>query len=596
MSSTPLHARRSYHQIERMLSAMLTRVLRSALSPALTTQAEVAAAYCDTQGRSVVECGRSPALSASLGAQVRTLLAALPGLPPLAGGDIWVVGGDPTEAAQLDADLQLGGDHLPSGGVDRQTLTLILPVGTGGPASDSPCGYVALRARWPRPPFGGPGETPTEPELPLLADDEQSDLAAMPPAVGPRYAAYQPPPRPASPPRHADQEGLPVAPSTVDEQGLRQLGRRAGMGRQQMTDLLALRAALRHGRQALDSYAATQGSATMAELAQAIHAQAAAQVQAALRALPRGIFAFADSLDDDGCGHADVALRATFFVQDGALSIDLRDSADQTMGPLNCTPPVALAVVREALRRRLVRRQPDACTEFWPQNEGLLAPVTLRLRPGSLLAPLPGAPLALGCDETAARLFDVIGGALSQIDPAHAQAAGAGTRGAVYVCAVGGDDPAPPWCGAGRLLLGGGRGAAADGGAGAPFSPDSDESIEALEARLPLRVTAWSPRSESAGLGIHAGVDGQQRTVQFLRPLHVTLAGERRRRPPYGLAGGGPGLVARDLLLRGSDDRPRRLPGKAVLLLAADDQLISESPGGGGHGDAQRAAFFASLF
>ncbi len=123
---------------------------------------------------------------------------------------------------------------------------------------------------------------------------------------------------------------------------------------------------------------------------------------------------------------------------------------------------------------------------------------------------------------------------------------------------------------------------------------DRLSSLEALERRAPVQVASLSRRVDSGGPGLRAGEPGWVRELTLLRPAVVTLAAERRRRPPYGLAGGGPGVPGRETLRRGR--RTHSLPAKAVLDGQTGDKVISESPGGAGHGDAQRAVFFASLF
>ncbi|RMF77612.1 MAG: hypothetical protein D6739_12585, partial [Nitrospirae bacterium] len=52
---------------------------------------------------------------------------------------------------------------------------------------------------------------------------------------------------------------------------------------------------------------------------------------------------------------------------------------------------------------------------------------------------------------------------------------------------------------------------------------------------------------------------------------------------PYGLAGGSPGAPGRNRLRR-ADGREEELPGKAAVRVAPGDELIVETPGGGGWG------------
>ena len=53
--------------------------------------------------------------------------------------------------------------------------------------------------------------------------------------------------------------------------------------------------------------------------------------------------------------------------------------------------------------------------------------------------------------------------------------------------------------------------------------------------------------------------------------------------PPFGLAGGQPGALGRNTLVR-ADERQEPLPGAAQCQVDAGDSLILETPGGGGFG------------
>jgi 5-oxoprolinase (ATP-hydrolysing) len=106
---------------------------------------------------------------------------------------------------------------------------------------------------------------------------------------------------------------------------------------------------------------------------------------------------------------------------------------------------------------------------------------------------------------------------------------------------------------------------------------------EVLESRYPVRLVEFALRRGSGGRGRWPGGDGVIRRLRFLKPLRVTLLTERRAIPPYGLAGGQPGAPGRNRLLR-ADGSVEELPGKAALDVAPGDELIIETPGGGGFG------------
>jgi N-methylhydantoinase B len=70
------------------------------------------------------------------------------------------------------------------------------------------------------------------------------------------------------------------------------------------------------------------------------------------------------------------------------------------------------------------------------------------------------------------------------------------------------------------------------------------------------------------------------REIELLCPATVTILSERRRTAPYGLRGGEPGKLGRNLLVR--DGEELDLPGQAEVRVKAGDVLSLRTPGGGG--------------
>ena len=68
----------------------------------------------------------------------------------------------------------------------------------------------------------------------------------------------------------------------------------------------------------------------------------------------------------------------------------------------------------------------------------------------------------------------------------------------------------------------------------------------------------------------------------------MTLLTERRQRGPSGAAGGEPGAVGENVLIRGGLEE--KLPGKVTFQARAGDVLSVRSPGGGGWGDPEEAS------
>jgi N-methylhydantoinase B len=133
------------------------------------------------------------------------------------------------------------------------------------------------------------------------------------------------------------------------------------------------------------------------------------------------------------------------------------------------------------------------------------------------------------------------------------------------------------------------------GGAGAGPSADGlsavhthmtntmNTPVEALEMTYPLRLLEYAIRRGSGGGGRHRGGDGIRRTWEFLAPATVSLLTERRRRHPWGLAGGDDGATGRNLLRRSTGEE-LELPSKGEVKVQPGDRLTLETPGGGGWG------------
>jgi N-methylhydantoinase B len=303
-------------------------------------------------------------------------------------------------------------------------------------------------------------------------------------------------------------------------------------------------------------------------------------MRAEIAAIPDGSYAFADSLDDDGAGRTDVALRAVLTIAGERAVVDFSDSDDEVAGSLNAVEAVTLSAVIYAFRLLL--------PEDTPTNEGLYAPITLIAPAGTVVNARPPRAVGAGNVETSQRIVDVVLGCLAQALPERIPAASAGTMSNLL---VGGDD----WAYYETIAAGAGAGPQ---GAGASsiqthMTNTLNTPVEALEHEHPLRVVRYARRRGSGGGGSHRGGDGVVRELEFLADAEVTLIGERRRRPPYGLAGGGPGAVGSDHLTRAS--KTIHLPAKITFSARAGDRLSLHTPGGGGFGDPIKKHFWSAV-
>ncbi len=321
-----------------------------------------------------------------------------------------------------------------------------------------------------------------------------------------------------------------------------------------LADLEAQIAANQAGARLLHGLCAQYGAALISACMQAIQDDAAAAVRAALLRMPAGERSFVDAMDDGA------AVAVTLQVVGGRLRVDFTGTGGEDPGNLNAPRAVAVSALLYVLRLLV--------GPGMPLNSGCLRAVDLTVPPG-LLSPGPGAAVAAGNVETAQRVVDVLLGALGLA---------AASQGTMNNLTFG--DPSFGY----YETLGGGAGACAGhagrSGVHTHMTNTRVTDPEVLEARYPVRLWRFGLRRGSGGSGRWAGGEGLVRELEFLRPLHVAILSQRRERAPFGLEGGGPGAVGRNLL----DDLA--LPGRVAVVVAAGQRLRVETPGGGGFGAA----------
>jgi N-methylhydantoinase B len=108
--------------------------------------------------------------------------------------------------------------------------------------------------------------------------------------------------------------------------------------------------------------------------------------------------------------------------------------------------------------------------------------------------------------------------------------------------------------------------------------------IEALEHAYPLRVVTTRVRRGSGGRGRWRGGDGIERALELRADARVSVIADRRRRGPWGLAGGGAGAPGVNRVRRTRRSVTLKLPGKFQVDLPKGAVITVASPGGGGFG------------
>jgi 5-oxoprolinase (ATP-hydrolysing) len=305
------------------------------------------------------------------------------------------------------------------------------------------------------------------------------------------------------------------------------------------------------------------------------HIQDAAEqkIRSALARMPSGRHAFTDYVETADGNSTPICVTIALQRPNEriAATIDFAGTGPVIDGNLNANRAIVTAAVIYVLRLLV--------DEDIPLNHGVLRAVEIIL-PNCLLNPAPGATpesspaVAGGNVETSQRVVDVLLGALG------IAAASQGTMNNV----VFGDARFGYY----ETICGGSGATAAGPGADAVQVHMTNTRLtdpEIMERRYPVRVQEFSIRRGSGGAGRHRGGDGVVRRLEFLRPITLSLLTQRRGpHPPYAMAGGHPGALGSNRIVR-AEGEVSQLRGIEQFCLSPGDILIVETPGGGGYGE-----------
>jgi len=294
-------------------------------------------------------------------------------------------------------------------------------------------------------------------------------------------------------------------------------------------------------------------------------------------AIPEDPQTFEDYVDDDGLGNGPYKMKLTIWREGEEAWFDWSGTDPQALGPINFYLSEGMFKMFIGVYLIMVN-DPDILF-----NDGFYPLLHVVMPEGCLLN--PRYPAALGCrTHGLARLFDVLGGALTKQAPELNTAAGYGTS--PYMLYSG-------WKESGEffysmeILYGGIPGRPiGDGMDGHSWWPLFENiPTEYLEAYYPLRVDGYTTVTDSGGPGLHRGGNGVEKRYVYLEPGHVSIHDDRWLTRPWGVLGGLPGGRS-EKLLRRADGTEQVLPAKCdEVEVAPGDMLIYRTAGGGGWKD-----------
>jgi 5-oxoprolinase (ATP-hydrolysing) len=336
-----------------------------------------------------------------------------------------------------------------------------------------------------------------------------------------------------------------------------------------LADIAAQVAANRQGARQLSTLIERQSWPVVESYMRHIQAAAERKLRLALGKLHPGRYEFTDHLDDGSPIHVAIAIDKDVFAAK-PITVNFTGTGPVVEGNLNANPAIVTAALMYVLRLLI--------DDEIPLNEGVLEPVKLvlpecLLNPPERAMPQECAAVAGGNVETSQRVVDVLLGCFGLA------AASQGTMNNLLF----GDETFGYY----ETICGGSGATAIEAGADAVHTHMTNTRMtdpEVIERRYPVRVCEFSIRRGSGGAGRHRGGDGVVRRVEFLKPLEVSILSERRGLyPPYGLKGGRPGQCGHNSLIRAEGTRVV-LAAKAQFAVSPGDQLVIQTPGGGGYG------------
>ena len=526
-----------YHSIAEEMGAALRR---TAFSPNIKERRDYSCAIFDGAGQVIAMGDHMPVHLGSMPMSVKAAVESL----ELGPGDV----------AMLN-DPFCGGTHLPD-------ITLIAPV------------FTSLRKTSKRS-RTSMSKSRRQPDFYVASRAHHAD-------IGGAYAGSM------GPCREIYQEGLRIPPvklvrgSNMDREILALVRSNVRTPDEREGDLGAQIAACHTGAVRLQEMAKRYGLARMQRAGGDLLDYSEHLMRAFLSKMPAGQYTAEDFLDDDGVSDRPIRIAVTVTFRrarhrDGLIAtVDFAGSDPQVQGSINAVQAITYSACFYVFRCLL--------PEDVPATAGLMRPIEVLAPERTMVNARPPAAVAGGNVETSQRIVDVLLKALADAVPAKIPAAASGTMNNLT---IGGISPGSMEPFAYYETIAGGMGArpTKDGVSGVHthMTNSLNTPAEALEYAYPLRVRRYSLQRGTGGDGEYRGGDGIVREIEVLTDSDVTLLSDRRKRAPYGLAGGDEGSLGKAEVIR-KDGSVQTVPGKFSVRLQSGERIRIQSPGGGGFG------------
>jgi 5-oxoprolinase (ATP-hydrolysing) len=245
-------------------------------------------------------------------------------------------------------------------------------------------------------------------------------------------------------------------------------------------------------------------------------------------------------------------------------TVDFSGASPQQPNNFNAPEPVARAAVLYVFRVMV--------DDEIPMNAGCLRPIRVVIPEGSMLSPRYPAAVVAGNVETSQAVADTLFGALGALGSAQGTMNNltfGDARYQYYETICSGAPAGPGFNGA--------------SGVHTHMTNSRLTDPEVLEQRFPVVLEDFHIRRGSGGKGRWCAGDGTLRRIRFRERMELALLTGRRRVRSFGMEGGEPGELGRNIVRR-NDGRFEELAGCAQTVLEAGETIEIVTPTGGGWG------------
>ncbi|TCT44587.1 hydantoinase B/oxoprolinase family protein [Martelella mediterranea] len=336
-------------------------------------------------------------------------------------------------------------------------------------------------------------------------------------------------------------------------------------------DIVSLMSCNDEGRKRLVALMDEYNMSSLGSLADFIFERSARATHAAIAEVPPGEYCAEAELDGYD---KPIRLKARMVVKDGTISVDLSGSSPAIDKGINCPLSYSQAYASFGIK---VAVAPDV-----PNNHASLEPIRIDAEPGLVVSAERPWPVTAR-HVVGQALPDLMLGCLAKAMPGRILAESAG---ALWVLAISAEGEGA-FASLNVALGGMGARPASDGLSTTAFpSGVGSVPVEIAETAAPLIFTQKEFAPDSGGAGTFRGGLGQKIRVRSSRGQRLNLSAaafERLKKGAAGRDGGLPGAPGQASISDGTS-----ITSKGLYAIPAGEELILQTPGGGGFGPPEK--------